>query len=54
MSHTKKGGDTKIHLAIDANGMPFRILIIEDIKADQKEAIYLIYGISVDASLGRF
>ena len=50
MSRTK-GGNTKIHLTVDANGMPVRVLITEDTRADCKEAIHLIDGISAETLL---
>ncbi|MBM6721502.1 hypothetical protein H6C13_00065 [Pseudoflavonifractor phocaeensis] len=46
MSRTKGGLNTKIHLVVDANGMPVRVLITEDIRAHCKETILLIGGIS--------
>ena len=47
-----KGGlNTKIHLAVDANGMPVRILVTEGTRADCKEAVHLIEGISAQALL---
>ena len=50
MSRTK-GLNTKIHLAVDANGMPVRVLITEGTRADCKEAIHLIDGISAETLL---
>ncbi len=47
----KRGLNTKIHLAVDANGMPVRILITEGTRADCKEAIHLIEGISAEVLL---
>ena len=47
----KRGLNTKIHLAVDANGMPVRILITEGTKADCKEAVHLIEGISAEVLL---
>ena len=47
----KRGLNTKIHLAVDANGMPVRILITEGTRADCKEAVHLIEGISVEVLL---
>ena len=43
--------NTKIHLAVDANGMPVRVLITEGTRADCKEAIHLIEGISAETLL---
>lgn len=45
------GFATKIHLAVDANGMPVRVLITEGTRADCKEAIHLIEGISAETLL---
>lgn len=42
----QKGLNTQIHLAVDANGMPVRILATEGTRTDCKEAVYLIEGIS--------
>lgn len=42
---------TKIHLAVDANGMPVRVLITEGTRADCKEAIHLIDGLSAETLL---
>ena len=47
----KRGLNTKIHLAVDANGMPVRILITEGTRADCKEAVHLIEGISAQVLL---
>ena len=47
----KRGLNTKIHLAVDANGMPVRILITEGTRADCKEAVHLIQGLSAEALL---
>ena len=47
----KRGLNTKIHLAVDAHGMPVRILVTEGTRADCKEAIHLIEGISAEALL---
>ena len=47
----KRGLNTKIHLAVDANGMPVRVLVTEGTRADCKEAIHLIEGISAEALL---
>ena len=44
----KRGLNTKIHLAVDANGMPVRVLITKGTRADCKEAIHLIEGISAE------
>ena len=47
----KRGLNTQIHLAVDANGMPVRILITEGTRADCKEAVHLIEGISAEVLL---
>ena len=47
----KRGLNIKIHLAVDANGMPVRVLITEGTRADCKEAIHLIEGISAETLL---
>ena len=47
----KRGLNTKIHLAVDAHGMPVRILVTEGTRADCKEAVHLIEGISAEALL---
>ena len=47
----KRGLNTKIHLAVDANGMPVRILVTEGTRADCKEAVHLIDGISAETLL---
>jgi transposase len=47
----KRGLNTKIHLAVDANGMPVRILVSTGTRADCKEAVHLIEGIDADALL---
>ena len=43
--------NTKIHLAVDANGIPVRILVTEGTRADCKEAVHLIEGISTETLL---
>ena len=47
----KRGINTQIHLAVDANGMPVRILVTEGTRADCKEAVHLIEGISAEILL---
>ena len=42
----KRGLNTKIHLAVDAHGMPVRVLVTAGTRADCKEAIALINGIA--------
>lgn len=44
----KRGFNTKIHLAVDAHGMPLRTLVTEGTRADCKMAIELIEGIPVE------
>ena len=44
----KRGLNTKMHLAVDAHGMPVRILVTEGTRADCKEAVHLIEGISAE------
>ena len=39
----KRGLNSKIHLAVDANGMPVRILVTEGTRADCKEAVHSKY-----------
>ena len=40
----KRGLNTKLHLAVDANGMPVRFTLTEGTAADCKQAIALIEG----------
>lgn len=47
----KRGLNTKIHLAVDSHGMPVRILITEGTRADCKEAVHLIGGITAECLL---
>ena len=47
----ERGLNTKIHLAVDSHGMPVRILIAESTRADCKEAVHLIEGISAEILL---
>lgn len=47
----KRGLNAKIHLAVDAHGMPVRIIVTEGTRADCKEAIHLIKGIDAEALL---
>ena len=47
----KRGLNTKIYLAVDAHGMPVRILITEGAREDCKEAVHLIEGISAEVLL---
>lgn len=41
----KRGLNTKIHLAVDAHGMPVRVIVTEGTTHDSKEATGLIEGI---------
>ena len=40
----KRGLNSKIHLAVDANGMPIRIVVTEGTRADCRLALALIKG----------
>lgn len=51
MSRTKGRLNTKIQLAVDANGMPVRVLITEGTQTDCKETIHLIDDISAETLL---
>lgn len=51
MAKTKGGLNTKIHLAVDAHGMPVRILITEGTTADCKQAEALIDNIKAKVLL---
>ena len=42
----KRGLNTKIHLAVDAHGMPVRIIIAEGTCADIRQAYPLVEGLS--------
>ena len=44
----KRGLNTKIHLAVDAHGMPVRIFITEGTTADCTQAQKLIKGIKAE------
>ncbi|NLW79673.1 MAG: IS5 family transposase [Ruminococcaceae bacterium] len=48
MERTKGGFNTKIHLAVDANGMPVRILVTAGTVADCKQAVALIDGFTAE------
>ena len=50
-AQNKRGLNTKIHLAMDAHGIPVRIFVTEGTRADCKEAIHLIEGISAEVLL---
>ena len=45
MGRTKGGLNTKIHLAVDALGLPFRAAVTDGPRADCKEAIPLIQNL---------
>ena len=47
----KRGLNTKLHLAVDAHGMPVRIIITEGTAADCTQACHLIEGISAEQLL---
>ena len=47
----KRGLNTKIHLAVDAHGMPLRAIITEGTRADCKEACAVIDGFVAEALL---
>ena len=42
----KRGLNTKLHLAVDAHGMPVRALITQGTTADFTQAVALIDGLS--------
>src|SRR5574338_281431 len=44
----KRGLNTKIHLAVDAFGMPVRVLVTEGTRADCTQASRLIEGMAAD------
>ncbi len=44
----KRGLNTKIHLAVDAHGMPLRAIITEGTRADCAEADKLIEGFQME------
>ncbi|MDX8430614.1 MAG: IS5 family transposase [Candidatus Algichlamydia australiensis] len=44
----KKGLNTKLHLAVDAHGMPVRIIITEGARHDSTQARALIEGIQAE------
>ena len=49
----KRGLNTKIHLAVDAHGMPLSVTVTEGTRADCKEACVLIDGVSAEALLAQ-
>ena len=44
----KRGLNTKLHLAVDANGMPVRALITQGTTADCTQAKFLIEGLTAE------
>ena len=44
----KRGLNTKIHLAVDAHGMPHSVLVTEGTRADCTQASRLMEGIDAD------
>ena len=44
----KRGLNSKIHLAVDAHGMPVRIIVTEGTRADCKLALALMEGITAE------
>ena len=44
----KRGLNTKIHLAVDAHGMPLRVIVTKGTSADCKHAISLIDGFEAE------
>jgi len=48
MSRSKGGLNAKIHLAVDAHGMPVRIVITDGTTADCTQASKLIEGITAE------
>lgn len=51
MGKTKRGLNTKIHLAVDAHGMPIRLLVTPGTTADSTKANELIRGMKAQALL---
>ena len=47
----KRGLNTKLHLAVDAHGMPVRVVITQGTTADCTQASRLIEGITAEALL---
>ena len=44
----KRGLNTKVHLAVDAHGMPLKVVVTEATRADCAEAEGLIDGFAMD------
>ena len=51
MSRTKGGLNTKIHLAVDAHGLPLRVIITQGTRVDCKEDVGLTPGLLAGALL---
>ena len=49
MGKTKGGLNTKIHLAVDAFGLPVKIKVTSGVDADCRQALALIDGFNADA-----
>lgn len=49
MAKTKGGLNTKIHLAVEAHGLPIRIAITHGTAADCSQALDLVQGLSAEA-----
>ncbi len=47
----KRGLNTKLHLAVDAHGMPVRFALTEGATADCKQAVALIEGLDAEHPL---
>ena len=43
-----KGLNTKVHLAVDAQGMPVRVIITQGTDADCQQAVPLMAGITAE------
>ena len=48
VGHTKGGLNTTLHLAVDAHGMPVRVIITQGATADCTQAARLIEGIAAE------
>ena len=44
----KRGLNTKVHLAVDAHGLPLRVIVTEGTRADCTQAERLTQGICAD------
>jgi transposase len=47
-SHTKGGLNTKLHLAVEAHGMPVRVVVTQGTTADGTQAARLLEGLSAE------